>query len=385
MRRVFFKIFNLVVIQLLSFHSFICDICNPSFHLKSLRIVKQQKLTENKSKIYVIFVIYQKKHIPFYIKNIIANIKRRGLLLSVVVNYDTSNEVIEYLDKWCDKLTLRKNIGRDFGGYKDEITSIDLKKIDRLILINDSVFYFNRNLDSLFSDLLDRDHEWVCLYENFELRYHAQSFLLAFGSNIIHSELFKKYWENYKSYTSRRFSIEKGEKELTVVCKKTGHYPHVINSMEVLQRRLLAFTHKEFISLIDERWVSFSNPVYNIYYEEMQLILMPFRKNIFNKKLNCADTLISPHIVNQLILAITNSNPTHSAAYIFLKLFDKPYLKRDCVYRNYVAKSQFRQHLEDSNLDKSEIEECMKEIGIKGSSSDERGIWPKIKFRYGFM
>ena len=238
------KFFNLITIQCISLGFFIFDLCSPNFYFKSLRIVRRQHLTQNKANVHVIFVVYQKKHVPFYVKNIIENIKERNIRLSVIVNYDASNEVIEYLEEWSDILTLRKNVGRDFGGYKDEITSIDLKGIDRLILINDSVFYFNRNIDTLISDLLNPNHEWVCLYENFEFQHHAQSFLLAFGPGIIHSELFKKYWEKYLPLTSRRHAIEKGEKGLTTICKKIGYISYTINNMGVLQRRLLALTNK---------------------------------------------------------------------------------------------------------------------------------------------
>ena len=262
-RLIFIKIYDFIAIQLLSSLLFICDFCNPSFHLKSLRVVTQQKLTENNSNIYVIFVIYQKNHIPFYVRNIIENIKKRNILLSVVVNHDASKDVIDYIKKWSDKITIRKNIGRDFGGYKDEITSVDLQKIDRLILINDSVFYFNRNLDVLFSDLLDRNHEWVCMYENFEHEYHAQSFLLAFGPSIIQSKIFKDYWDKYLPLNNRRYTIEKGEKGLTSVCKKIGYAPYVINSMEVLSQRLLTLKNIEFIALINNRWLRFSNLKYN--------------------------------------------------------------------------------------------------------------------------
>ena len=42
--------------------------------------------------------------------------------------------------------------------------------------------------------------------------------------------------------------------------------------------------------------------------------------------------LVSREVVQQLIFAIDNSNPTHSAAYLFLKLFDRPFIKRDVFF-----------------------------------------------------
>src|SRR5262249_20952941 len=101
------------------------------------------------------------------------------------------------------------------------------RDIDRLMLVNDSLFFLERGLSKLIADL-DGPQEFIGVTEVFEDHYHVQSFMLSLGPSVVRSTSFRKFWRRYRPISTRRWSIHKGEVRLTRRLTKAGFRPHVL-------------------------------------------------------------------------------------------------------------------------------------------------------------
>src|SRR5262249_10190819 len=155
--------------------------------------------------------------------------ERSPLNLVVVSNAELDSYLRAQLLEKCYLLIERANLGRDFGAYKDAINIVlrRARNVDRLGLLDDSLFYFLKGLNKLVSDL-DGPQEFIGVTEVFEDHYHVQSFMLSLGPSVIRSRQFRKFWQRYRPISTRRWSIHKGEVRLTRRLTKAGFSPHVL-------------------------------------------------------------------------------------------------------------------------------------------------------------
>jgi len=141
-----------------------------------------------------------------------------------------SDESKEWVEKNLSALIIRRNIGRDFGAWKDGIAFLNKQSLfsycSQLYLINDSVVLLGHNLKSTrfqsqFID--DTKTDMIGLTESWQIAYHLQSYFLKFNKTVLQSELFLKYWHDYPIINSRLFSIEKGEIGLSQLLLNNGY------------------------------------------------------------------------------------------------------------------------------------------------------------------
>ncbi|MFL0604725.1 rhamnan synthesis F family protein [Cylindrospermopsis raciborskii] len=141
-----------------------------------------------------------------------------------------SDESKEWVEKNLSALIIRRNIGRDFGAWKDGIAFLNKQSLfsscSQLYLINDSVVLLGDNLKSTrfqsqFID--DTKTDMIGLTESWQIAYHLQSYFLKFNKTVLQSKLFLKYWHDYPIINSRLFSIEKGEIGLSQLLLNNGY------------------------------------------------------------------------------------------------------------------------------------------------------------------
>lgn len=173
----------------------------------------------------------------FTLENLIGGLVANDFSVILMVSMP---ERFEWLSKLYPNLILvnRRRKGRDFGAWKEFILSLlanqpFLQSLERLILVNDSLYY-PKNCAEIFRDLTETRSAWACLFENYELHYHAQSFLLSFGPTALQSLAFAKFWTRYKPYSSRKHSIDKGEVLLSRRMSRAMGAPHCITKAEYL-------------------------------------------------------------------------------------------------------------------------------------------------------
>lgn len=141
-----------------------------------------------------------------------------------------SDESKHWVEKHLSALIIRRNIGRDFGAWKDGIAFLNKQSLfsscSQLYLINDSVVLLGDNLKSTnfqsqFID--DTKSDVIGLTESWQIAYHLQSYFLKFNKTVLESKLFLKYWHDYPMINSRLLSIEKGEIGLSQLLLNSGY------------------------------------------------------------------------------------------------------------------------------------------------------------------
>jgi hypothetical protein len=337
-------IFRNVVAPMIRGAFVLLDLLNPLFYFSSLRIKEQlQGDLKFQSKKTVIFVLYQNDKIPFYVQNVLDVLQTLKVNCVLNVNDQFSQKNIEKLKKQSSQILIRRNFGFDFAAYKDTIHQLDLKHQERLVLMNDTMFYFKKNIDKLFIQLFDDAYDVIAFSQNnFGSNVHLQSFLLSFGSRVIQDKEFIKYWRNYKTFNSRYYVIEKGEIGLSrKVLSKYNKYTKVIYNAEFLMWKLKTiplqirrlFTIEPIAPLAKINYVKFDDKIL----DEEKILEIFYRTSI-----------------------------VHSASFVIANSGFGVQLKRDIVYRHILSLEQVRQNLERLDLDVNEIAQAIREMEQKG-------------------
>lgn len=221
-------------------------------------------------------------------------------------------------------------MGRDFGSYKAGWEWIqkrgDLKNIDTLALVNDSLFYA-KEIGATIKDMLAQKGGWLCMFENFQTLYHAQSFFQIFRAPVFHSAAFADFWQNYVPSSARMHVITKGEVGFTRALMDAGFEPHAYYNAMRLRADILG---------------KFGNGPLPAMLEDTLNITFDFR----NKKKDdrpCARkedflTLLPTDVAHKIGTMAETHNPTHAVGLLCNYLYQAP-IKRDICYREVLAMS----------------------------------------------
>lgn len=124
----------------------------------------------------------------------------------------------ERVQPLCKELIWRFNTGYDFGAYKDGIASIaELKRLDNLVLMNDSVYGPFWNLRNILAGVDCSAVDFWGIADSFENKYHIQTFFMMFMPNALRSTAFKRFWTSLLYIDHRMWVIRNAEVKLTQV------------------------------------------------------------------------------------------------------------------------------------------------------------------------
>jgi hypothetical protein len=262
---------------------------------------------------FLVFVLYARRDLPSFTANFVAALNNSPFNLIVVSNTQLAASARRDLLKNCCLLIERKNIGRDFGGYKDGISVVfrRFQNIERLVIANDSVFYIDNGLDRLVT-ALDGPEDFVGISEVFEHHYHVASFLISFGPRVLKDPVFRRFWANYLPLQTRMWAIMKGEGELTKRLIDAGYSPHVLCKAEHLLPILQRAGASEFK-------------------EAMQLFSQQVRGNLSLRAAKATGT--AADLATAAVAEVLQTNQMHAAGFLFMKYLGLPLFKRDIVYR----------------------------------------------------
>jgi hypothetical protein len=236
-----------------------------------------------------------------------------------------------------------------------------LDRYQKVLLVNDSVFYFKKNLKKLIGDTLKSEEDWVALYDNFNEGYHAQSFFLCFGAEVLRSKTFKTFWRGYRPFNLRHRVIHKGELYLSHVLVDAGFHCHVIMNGPDLESRLRGLSPPELSRLKDFLTVSF----------------LKSHPEVLDKEGNL--------LIQHLVFACESYPPTSHGLYPILGILnDVAVFKRDLTLRRMTSTNEFLQLLQAMKLDASEIRAAVAELSLD-TKSRPRKLFDKIKFRFDLV
>jgi len=326
----------------------------------SYRVVKDD--LSNQANKVAILAVYPR--IPMFdsVKRSILLLKNQGVSVVLIVNSNSSmSSWVDALKSEVDTLLIRPNIGRDFGAYQLGINFLKSKGVlqttTELFLLNDSVYYTPISLTKL-NDFIDLQKPWKSLFLNFQYKIHAQSFFLSFGREILDSQAFEKFWNNYYPTSMRRQVVVKGELRLTKFLLSAGFRVTPLVNSQIIEETLdhNSMSPSEEFSALGEFFHSISATT-DSRIEEKQKI----------------------ELIREIL---DNKNPTHHLGLFTTRLLGAP-LKMDIVMRGFTSTGAVRECLLEAKVPAVEVEVCINEIGSRGTDATGYGI-TKIWKTFGF-
>jgi rhamnosyltransferase len=139
---------------------------------------------------------------------------------------------VEKLRPFVELVLLKDNTGFDFGMWQHGLERTDLAGVDEIVLTNSSVFGPIYPLGPIFGRMSDDPCDFWGMTDNFELRWHLQSYFLVFKRNVVHSEAFRTFFWSVLPYRSKGPVVYGYEIGLTAFLVDSGFRPGAFAPVE---------------------------------------------------------------------------------------------------------------------------------------------------------
>jgi len=169
----------------------------------------------------MLLALYEKSALRNDTQLLIKEAKEQGIYVIGVntLKLKPENIASTLFDVYIEK----DNYGRDFSSYQTGMKFMFDNRIDerceRLLIINDSVFFSIRGLKEFLYQLFNSKTEVLGATENSQHSHHLGSFCISVCGDIVRSQRFKEYWEKYKLSNVRPLVIKRGEFALSKLLK----------------------------------------------------------------------------------------------------------------------------------------------------------------------
>lgn len=142
----------------------------------------------------ILYASYQESEtLPGYVRYALAGLSQTGFPVVYLTNErDLDADSHAFLDSHHIELFFTVNSGYDFGmwrRYLEYVAKFRKESWGRLVLINDSIVYYQNRFHSIFSRAEASDADAVSLTQNEEFRHHLQSFFLYLKPRAIQTLL----------------------------------------------------------------------------------------------------------------------------------------------------------------------------------------------------
>jgi hypothetical protein len=151
-------------------------------------------------------------------RDFIASLAEAGLDVVFVTN---SEQILEearaFLQRHCAAILIRRNIGYDFGAWRDALDTLALPRPETraIFLVNDSVYGLRSANDFERADLWGATESW-------QHRYHLQSFFLGCGEAVIRGQAWRDFWRSVRPIPCKDWIIRHCEIGFTGAMARGG-------------------------------------------------------------------------------------------------------------------------------------------------------------------
>ncbi|TLT05667.1 hypothetical protein FE243_09535 [Aliarcobacter thereius] len=176
-----------------------------SFYINEFR----QKESKETKKRLLIFSHYNKQNLlSDYVINILKEMNHLFTRVVFVSNSFIDKEDVKKLEPYCDKVLIRKNIGFDFGGWKEAILDEGFKslsKYDSMTLMNDTCFGPLQDMTPIYHNMESREIDFWGLgnYNNFNEDLYNN--FIVYNKELLNMNLFKKLWDELNFSNPKKF------------------------------------------------------------------------------------------------------------------------------------------------------------------------------------
>jgi hypothetical protein len=284
----------------------------------------------------------------------LQTLKRAGFATVYINNSITATEDIPEILSLAWRAFDRKNIGRDFGAFKDGVLMLNdeghLRHCQHLGIANDSMqFIPGRNADELIKRIQQFKQSpahGLFSHISHQIQTHYQSYFQILKPEIFRSNRFLDFWKNYRHLSHRGHCIYQGEIALSrEVYRHFSPVEVLYTSDDLIEALLAKYKSEGGIPSCDilRLMPSPSRTVENgmIGYSLNQLL----------EGVNTGKPLV-PFQAYGLADLIENSNPSHMAAFLYPFYLNCPLVKHDlCIAGSFTigqAINLFKELLEYS-------------------------------------
>ena len=326
------------------------------------KIVRVQKVAENSSpKKIAILALFPRGSLLISTLRLIDQLIINDYQVIAVVNDGTLKYQEWLIELEARDITIltRPNIGRDFGAYQAGIQYMQnmpsYATVERMVLANDSLYYFPSSTEFLDELLMDSD-SWYGMYVNFHIHIHAQSFFESFDRAIFTSKSFLNFWSAYYPTNIRHNVIYKGEAGLTATLVASGHFPRAFITPLLIESspKFKNFTVEEKYAM----WNGFGFTAHEFNLRSEEISILQFRR-------------IFSHL-----------NPSHHAGIISTRILGAP-LKLDLLRTGLNSLHGIMEIAALSGIQGDELRQFELEMSSRGSDASVTGLH-KLWRTYGF-
>jgi lipopolysaccharide biosynthesis protein/glycosyltransferase involved in cell wall biosynthesis len=156
-----------------------------------------------------------KSHVKHHVRSLIKlDIAVILIVASDVEFVDHDSDIIPDLSG----LYIRDNVGFDFAAWAHLFVEIpQLYQSETIYLTNDSIVgpLNDELMEHVVKSIEESSADFVGLSDNYEMKWHVQSFFVAFKSSAISSDIFRSFWNEVVSYAQKTSVIEAYEVGMT--------------------------------------------------------------------------------------------------------------------------------------------------------------------------
>jgi lipopolysaccharide biosynthesis protein len=177
-----------------------------------------------------------------YFRYLVEQLDRCGFTVIIVSNSPKLDpDGITTLLPHCALVLHRRNVGYDFGAWRDGIMQIpDLAALDQLLITNDSVFGPLQDLNQILVRCDPDQADVWGITESYDTRFHLQSYFMLFNNPVLCSTKFQKFWNGMRYIENKRVVIFQYEIGLSQLLVKQGFRVRALHPYRQLVEAVLA-------------------------------------------------------------------------------------------------------------------------------------------------
>jgi hypothetical protein len=161
-----------------------------------------------------------------HVRRYIVALVEAGLSVVFVTNSGCLDpEAADWLYPRCTWVVIRRNTGFDFAAWRDGLAIAGLPaaaETELLIIANDSVYGPLSPLGPLLARMDFGVADVWGLTDSWQLRFHLQSYLVAFGPRALNHPVFARFWKRVRDFRSKEAVVHAYEIGLTQVLLDAG-------------------------------------------------------------------------------------------------------------------------------------------------------------------
>lgn len=172
-----------------------------------------------------IFVHYDRQgRVADYVLYYLDQLRAAGYTLLFVTNgRRLGEEALAALRSRCGLILRRRNLGYDFGAYRDGLREIpDVATLDSLILANDSVYGPLQSLGDVLQRADPTQADLWGITDSYDRCYHLQTYFLLLYPRALQAPALQRFWERLLYVRSKKFVVRFYEVGFSHAAAKAG-------------------------------------------------------------------------------------------------------------------------------------------------------------------